>query len=389
MKPLSIRECAKNSKAFERLLHHYNNREEAGRLFRQNGGKVVGQLGADVPDELIMAAGMFPIRIYADRDSKLIEADKYLEFSFDPVIRAQFEKLVDGTYYNEIDFLAISNSTDVIIRTYLYLKEIQRQEPEKPVPPLDFIDWLFTRKLIYQTRNEFTIDLFRTKLEEWSGKKIADSDIEAAAAICNESRAALREISALRKADKPRINGSEALVIIGSAMFMDRAEHAKLTRQIAVEAKDWPEIDAARIFITGSAQETTELYEIIEKFGGVVVGEDHDWGDRYFERDYNSTYSPTRAIVDRYMLRSFSSKKAFVSQRVKTLDEAVNAAGVNAVMFYVNNYEESASWDYPSQKKSLEDRGIPTKAYVKMAFPITRNEWLEDNLKMFIDSLKG
>lgn len=386
---MSTRECAKSSKAFERLLHYYNNREEAARHFRQKGGKVVGLLGADVPDELVMAAGMLPVRIYADKDSKLIEADKYLEFSFDPVIRAQFEKLVDGTYYNEIDFLAISNSTDVIIRTYLYLKEIQRQEPEKPVPPLDFIDWLFTRKLIYQTRNEFTIDLFRRKLEEWAEKKISDEDIEAAAAVCNADRVALREISALRKADKPRISGSEALVIIGSSLFMDKGEHAELTRQVAQEAKGWPEIDAQRIFLTGSAHETTELYEMIEKAGGVVVGEDHDWGDRYFERDYNTSYSPVRAIVDRYMLRSYSSKKAFVSQRVEALDEAVNASGAKAVMFYINIYEESASWDYPSQKKSLEDRGIATKAYVKMSYPISRNEWLEDNLRTFIDSLKG
>jgi len=388
VKPLGIRDCARNSKAFQRLLRYYSNREEAAREFRQKGGKVVGQLGADVPDELIIAAGMFPLRIYADRDSKLIEADKYLEFSFDPVIRAQFEKIVDGTYSDIIDYLAISNSTDVIIRTYLYLREIRRREPEKPVPPLDFIDWLFTRRMLYQVRNEFTVDLFRKTLEEWSGREISDSDIEAAAKILNNDRAALREISALRKAHKPRISGSEALVIIGSSMFMDRAEHAELTWQVASEAKDWPEIDAKRIFLTGSAHEYPDFYEMIERNGGVVVGEDHDWGDRHFERDYNSSYSPTRAIVDRYMLRSFSSKKAFVSQRVQALDEAVNASQADAVIFYVNMYEESASWDYPSQKKSLEDRGIATKAFVKMAYPVARNEWLEDSLKKFIDSLK-
>ena len=385
---MEIRECAKNCKAFQQLLHFYNNREEAARQFRQKGGKVVGLLGADVPDELILAAGMFPVRIYADKDGKLTEADKYLEFSFDPVIRAQFEKLVDGTYADIIDYLAISNSTDVIIRTYLYLREMRRQEPEKPVPPLDFIDWLFTRRMIYQVRNEFVVDLFRKTVEEWSGRKISDADIEAAAKILNEDRAALREISALRKADKPRISGTEAMVIIGSAMFMDRAEHAELTRQIAREAKDWPEIEGKRIFLTGSNHEYTDLYEMIEKHGGVVVGEDHDWGDRYFERDYDTSYSPTRALVDRYMLRSFSSKKAFVSQRVQALDEAVNASRADAVIFYVNVYEESASWDYPSQKKSLEDRGIATKAFVKMAYPIEKNEWLEDSLKEFIDSLK-
>ncbi len=386
---MGIRDCAIKSKTFQRLLECYSDREKVSRIYRQNGGKVVGELGCDVPDELVIAAGMLPVRVYAEKESPLVEADKYLEFSFDPVIRAQFEKLLNGTYKNEIDFLAISNSTDVIIRVYLYLREIKREEPDKSIPPLNFIDWLFTRKLIYQTRNEFIAELFRQKLEEWAGRKITDQDIAAAAAICNEDRAALRKIMALRRAKKPRITGCEALVIIGSAFFMDRKEHTSLVNQLAAEAASWPEIDGVRIFVTGSAQESTDLYELIEKYGGVVVGEDHDWGDRFYDRDCNMSYSPVRAIVDRYMLRQFSSKKAFVSQRVKALDEDVDSAGAEAVLFYINEYEEAASWDYPSQKQSLESRGISTCAMMKMKYPVYENDGLDLKIKNFIESSKG
>ena len=385
---MGIRECAYGSESFRRLLECYRDREREARLFRQTGGRVVGELGSDVPDELVIAAGMLPVRIYADRESSLVEADKYLEFSFDPVIRAQFEKLLDGTYDNEIDFLAISNSTDVIIRLYLYLREIKREEPDKPIPPLDFIDWLFTRKLMHQTRNEQTVSLFRQTLEKWAGREITDGEIESAAKICNRDRAALRKIMALRRADKPRVSGCEALVITGSAFFMDREEHARLTELVAKEAQSWPEIEGVRVFMTGSAQESTDLYELIERSGGVVVGEDHDWGDRFFDRDYNTEYSPIRAIVDRYMLREYSSKKAFVSQRVEALDEAVNASKAGAVLFYINAYEEAASWDYPSQKKSLETRGIKTCAMMKMKYPVYDNEGLELKIRKFIESSK-
>ncbi len=386
---MGIRECASNNKTFQRLLECYSDREKVSRQFRQNGGKVIGELGSDVPDELVIAAGMLPVRIYAEKESALIEADKYLEFSFDPVIRAQFEKLLDGTYKNEIDFLAISNSTDVVIRVYLYLREIQREEPSKPIPTLEFIDWLFTRKLIHQTRNEHTIGLFMQKLEQWAGRKITEQEIKAAAGICNEDRAALRKIMALRRAIKPRITGCEALVIIGSAFFMDRKEHAALVNRLAAEAASWPEIDGLRVFMTGSAQESLDLYELIEKSGGVVVGEDHDWGDRFYERDYNMSYSPVRAVVDRYMLRQFSSKKAFVSQRVKALNEEVDSAKAEAVLFYINAFEEAASWDYPSQKKSLESRGISTCSMMKMEYPVYANEGLDLKIKKFIESSKG
>jgi len=386
---LSIRKCAENNTAFRRLNDVYRNREKELLIFRENGGKVVGEIGCDVPDELVIAAGMLPVRIYADRESSLEEADKYLELSFDPVIKAQFEKLVNGSYNDLIDFLAVSNSTDVIIRTYLYLREIKRIEPDKLLPPVEFIDWLFTRKPMYKMQNEKTVKRFWETLEEWSGRKITQEDFIAAAEICNKDRAALRRISELRRAHKPRITGSEALVIIGSAFFMHRSEHAELVSQLADDAKSWPEAEGVRLFLTGSAQESAELYTLIEKSGAVVVGEDHDWGDRFSSRDCNLSYPPLQSIVDCYMLRDFSSKKALVSERVKTLDEAVDASGARGVIFYINAYEEAASWDYPSEKKSLESRGILTKAFVKMSYPVSANVGLEDKIREFTKALGG
>lgn len=125
--------------------------------WRAQGKKVVGKLGFDVPDELLIAADMLPVQIYADPDRSLEETNKYLEYAFEPVVRAQFEKLIDGTYGEQLDALAISNSTDVVIRIFLYLRELHRVEPEKNLPPFAFIDWLFTRHQMHQKRNEFVM----------------------------------------------------------------------------------------------------------------------------------------------------------------------------------------------------------------------------------------
>ena len=282
---MSIRECALRSQAFAALKDVYDHRETVAARWRTDGGKVVGELGCDVPDEFILAAGMLPVRVYAEVGKPLVETDKYLEYAFDPVVRAQFEKIVDGTYDRQIDALAISNSTDVIIRIYLYLRELCRVEPEKPVPPVEFIDWLFTRNRLHQVRNEQTLELFRQTVERWAGRAITDEEIAAAGAICNENRQALREMAALRRCAQPRITGSEALVIIGSAFFMERSAHTALVRQVVADAQSWPVLHGPRVFFTGSNQEDTALYEQIEAAGAVIVGEDHDWGDRWYDRD--------------------------------------------------------------------------------------------------------
>lgn len=386
---MSIRPCALQSRAFTALRDVYEHREQAAARWRAKGGLVVGELGCDVPDELLIAAGFLPVRVYADPSKPLKQTDTYLEYAFDPVIRAQFEKIVDGTCGEMMDALAISNSTDVIIRTYLYLRELKRVEPEKPIPQLDFIDWLFTRNRIHQVRNEHTISLFRETVEKWAGRPVTDEDIRRAAAICNENRRALREMARLRRGNEVRISGSEALVIIGSAFFMERSEHTRLVKEVTADAAAWPVLSGPKVYFTGSDQEDTKLYEMLENAGAVIVGEDHNWGDRFYERDYNMEYSPVRALVDRYMLREFSSKKAFVSQRVAALEREVSAANAEAVLFYTNIYEEAASWDYPSQKRSLEARGLKTACFAKMAWPACDNEGLQEELNAIVSQWKG
>lgn len=386
---MSIRDCALKSAAFSKLKEFYDHREDGIKAARKNGTKVIAELGCDVPDELLLAGGLMPVRIYADPDRELVQTNKYLEFSFDPIVRAQFEKIIDGTYGNLVDAMVISNSTDVIIRIYLYLREMHRVEPEKNIPEVEFIDWLFTRNLLYQQRNEFLLGLFQETVERWAGRKISDEEIIEAAKVCNADKAALRKIGELRHGKEVRINGSEALVIIGSAFFMDRKEHTKLVEEVAKEAASWPVIDAPRVFFTGSNQESTDLYDKIEASGVVIVGEDHDWGDRFYDRDFNLDYTVRRALVDCYMLREFSSKKAFTSQRVAALNREVEKTAADGVIFYMNEYEEAASWDYPPQKKSLEAAGKKTLYFAKMKWPLKDSEDISAKLDAFANDLKG
>lgn len=377
------------SKAFLALKDAYDHREKGAAAARTAGVKVVGELGFDVPEELVLAAGMFPVRIYADPGKSLEETDKYLEYSFEPVVRAQFEKIIDGTYGSQLDYLAISNSTDVIIRIFLYLRELKRVEPEKPVPPITFIDWLFTRHRLHQMRDEFVIDLFKKQLEEWAGREITDEQIREAGAVLNENRRALRQMAQLRHGQEVRISGSEAMVIIGAGFFMDKKEHTALVAQVTEDAKSWPVLEGPRVFYTGANHEDLALYEKIEAAGLVIVGEDTDWGDRSYDRDYNPELPVIRGVVDRYLFREFSAKKAFVSQRVEALDREVNAAGAEGVIFYTNQYDEVATWDMPKQRKSLESRGIKHITFGRMQWPVSRNEGLDEKLAAFAQEMKG
>ncbi len=368
-----LRDCAKSGTAFKKLLAVYENREEALKKYVSEGKKVIGTLGADVPYELVKAAGFETVPVLAREGADLPFADKYLEYAFDPMVRSQFDRVIGGEY-NDLSGLVISNSTDVLIRIYLYFREMKRMEKEVVFPDVSFMDWLFTKNPVFDRHNGLVIELFKKELEAFGGVPVTDEAVKKAAGINNENKQALRALDALRTNEKMQLTGTEMLIAVIAGFFMDKEEHTALIRELTEEAKTWPEVKGTRLYYTGSVQMDTALYEMIEENGYNIVGEDHDFGGRVFDRDFDMSLPVKDALIDCYVNREFSSKKAFVSQRVEALDRLTEKAKAETVLFFTHVYEEAASWDYPSQKKSLEGRGLKTVELSKMHYPMEPEE---------------
>ena len=366
---MAIRQCATENEAFSRLKWHYDNRDAFAQECREAGTKVVGQLGFGVPEELILAHDMQPVKICAENGGALNFAEMYLEYSFAAVAKSQFERIVSGSYNSTLDYIAISDSSDIANRLYFYLREINRSEPERQFPEIYFVDWLFSRNLMCQMWNEKAIAHFSEQLERWAGSAPSDDRLREAILLCNEQRQAVREFSALRREDAPRVTGCEALVVASAGFFMPKAEHARLVRALVKDAASWPAIAGKRVVFTGSAQENTDVYAEIEGVGTVIVCEDHDWGDRAYELDTRTDIPALKAVVERYMTTSFSAQKALVSQRVRTLLGRAQAARADAVVFYYNEYDDAASWDYPKQKAALENIGVACEELGRRKYP--------------------
>ncbi len=384
-----LRACALENPAFGELYRIWLDRgETAAATQRAKGGRVVGCLGCDVPEEYLLAGGLLPVRIAPDPESDLAAADAYLEACFDPLVRSQFDRIVRPGP-KPWDYIAVSNSTDVLVRAYLYLRELRRTEPDAPVPDTAFIDWLFTPSRKFQLYNEARAGEFRKKAEEWAARPITDEDVRYAIRVLNSERAALRRISALRMAEQPRVSGTEALVITGAGFYMDRAAHRDLVNEVADAAEDWPVVTGPRIFFSGTEQYGLTVYARLESVGAVIVGEDQDCGMRWFEGDTDETLPPEKAVASRYMRRSPSPKKATVETRVETLCRAAAAAKADGVVVCMDQFEEAASWDFPEQKRALAALGIRAADFCKLPYPPEKEKKLPEKLAAFVSELKG
>ena len=382
-----IRECALSNPAFSALLDVWDHRRRYVEKFRAGGGAVVGCLGADVPEEYLLAGGLLPVRIAPDPDGGQDFADRYLESCFDPQVRSQFDRIVRPGE-KPWDHIAVSNSTDVLVRVYLYLRELRRTQPEA-VPDTAFIDWLFTPSPRFRRYNEARAADFRRKAEEWAGRPITDGDVREAVSVLNGERSAMGRLYALRQSRPPRLSGTEALVAAGAGFYMDRAEHRDLVNSVADAAASWPALRGPRVYVSGTEQFDLTVYSWLEAAGAVVVGEDQDCGQRYYQRLTDPESPPEEAVAARYIRRTASPKKADVSRRVETLRCEALEAGADGVAVFMNMFEEAASWDFPEEKKALEAEGVRAAEFCKVPYPARKDDTLKARVEAFVDSLKG
>ena len=386
---LSERNCALQSKAYLALKEYYKDRTKAAYEAKKAGKKIVWKLGYDIPDEVILAAGMYPQQAFGKYDSQPM-CDRFLEASFGPVWRGLFEQIVGGEHKDIMDHLVITKSGDMFVRLYYYLREIKRFEKDIKLPDLHFLELeLILKNMRSQLWNEESIRLYIEQIESWSGKKITDEALKEAIAECNENRKALEEFSQLRYGENSRVTGSEALVVIGASLFMEKKQCTKLVRELTEEAKSWPVVDAKRLFFIGSVQEDQEVYEYIEELGANVVSEDHDWGDRSFEYLVDAEQRIDIALASRAIYRSPCGEQSLVDDHVNSVVEKVRKTGAQAVIIYMNFNDEAYLLEYPTLRDELKKINVPILCVTKQKVPMVDKDKFAEGIKALYSEMKG
>jgi benzoyl-CoA reductase/2-hydroxyglutaryl-CoA dehydratase subunit BcrC/BadD/HgdB len=292
---------------FEIMQRHYQQRDLAAREWQRNGGKVVGYLCDNVPEELITAAGFLPLRLSGDPEGGTETVGEYwdegLVFFREGFVASMLYRILHGAY-DFLDYLVIPHARDSVHRLYTALLREQREQPQRRLPELAYLDSLHTtffRTGIYNRARE--IELQQT-LERWSGRGMTREALQQAVALSNESRRLLKQLAALRAADPPRVTGVEALQIIGSSMFMPRQQHNELLAGFLGGADAGAAHGGIRLYVVGSPMDNLQFYELVESCGATVVGEDNCWGNRWSDVPIDPALEPLEGIIDRYARKS-------------------------------------------------------------------------------------
>jgi benzoyl-CoA reductase/2-hydroxyglutaryl-CoA dehydratase subunit BcrC/BadD/HgdB len=247
---------------FEQLQKYYQQRDLIARQWKKDGGQVVGYFCDNVPEEFIMAAGFFPLRLSSDPWGETEKIGFYSEqgnvFSREGFVASMLHLILCGKY-DFLDYLIIPHARDSIHRLYTTLIHLKETDPSLNLPELCYLDNLHTPFYSAGIYNRKRWLELKQTLEEWTGWELTKEKLSQAIAVTNENKSLLKKLAALRAADPPRISGVEALQIIGSSLFMDKEEHNRLLKDFLDGVEKLPAKNGVRLFVEGSPLDNLQL----------------------------------------------------------------------------------------------------------------------------------
>ena len=328
------------------------------RNLKGRGKRIIGYLCSYTPEEIILAAGMHPLRLFGTKGTITL-ADAHLQSYSCSLARGVLEDALAG----RLDFLdgaAFPHTCDTIQR----LSDIWRLNTRFAF----FADVVLPVKLDTESARQYMEDVlrkFRGDLEKGMGVRITDAALRQAIDTYNRTRSSLNTIYELRSANPDILTGGDVYAIVKGSMIMDReylTERLPAVIEMLKERTPSTDTEKKRVILTGSICDQPDIYTVFEKAGGgVVVWDDLCTGSRYFEGLISTEGDPIAAIANRYIERPVCpAKHKSNTARGERLLEAVRKHNARGVIFLLMKFCDPHDFDYPYLKGFLDRENIPS-----------------------------
>ncbi|MEG0035640.1 MAG: 2-hydroxyacyl-CoA dehydratase family protein [Oscillospiraceae bacterium] len=254
--------------------------DEAVKAQRAQGKKSLGVICCHIPEEILHALDILPIRMRATNCIDSSEAETWMSSFSCSFARSILQYWMDGTY--DLDGFIASDGCLMAGRVYDNAAYQNGKAGKEK-----FIRQIGAPRKCSSHSTPFykaeLLDLIHD-LEEFSGNKLTDEKLKKSIATYNECRELVRQVYELRKVKDPVINGEDTLKITLAATNMHVEEYIELLKAFLADAHTRTPITnhRARILLIGSALDNPEYIKVIEDKGGLIVMDALCFGNRGF-----------------------------------------------------------------------------------------------------------
>ena len=346
---------------------------------RQPGQKVMGWMCSYFPEEIVSAAGGYPVRVLGGESTSY--SDAYMHINMCSLVRACLDEALQGKY-SFLDGFATLNTCDNIRRLF----DVWDYFIKTPFTHILALPHRTTPASIAYFREE--LGDFKEKLEHAWGTRISDDALWEAIARYNHMRRLLHRLDELRSAGA--ISGADFVEVMLAACLLPKEEYiGRLEALLSqLEATSATTGDKYRLILTGSEMDDSRFVRLIEEGDAVVVGDDLCTGSKYYWNLTEESGDPLYALAQRYLSRPPCPRMHHTDQRIShTIDLAKKhkADGVVVeLMRFCKLHDEGSI----ALRRGLEAAGIPCLT-LSREYSLTGVGAMRTRIEAFVEGLMG
>jgi len=351
---------------------------------RERGAKAVGFLCSHVPEEILHAAGVLPVRLSAPDCAGTPTADGIMSKLNCSFVRSCLEYLLAGKY-DFLDGIVFTNSCDHARRLYDVLRETKKfpfmhflSLPHK-VGGQDVTAWY---------RGE--IAAFAKNVEETFDSPISDASLKRSIEIYDETRALMGKLYDLRKSDAPPLKGSESLAVVTAGYAVPRERYNDLLRSLLAELDGREGVSGtARLMIAGGGGcDHPGYFGVMEALGGTIVTDSLCTGSRSFRNPVGAGGDRMLGLAQSYLERPCCANMTDrVVERCDFIKDMVARFGVDGVVFQRIRYCDIWGGQLLVLERELKEAGIPLLV-LEREYALGGTAQLETRIQAFIERLE-
>ncbi len=344
---------------FSQFKEWYEKRHDYARSWKERtGGKVMGCFCSYVPEEILIAGGVLPVRILGSHEPQNV-TEPYLFGMFCPFCR---DVLAQGLQkrYDYLDGITISQSCLHLRQSYVAWRE--HVDPKVPFDHYIYMpNKVQTSAATPYTKTEF--EKYRQALSRMVGREISEADLGRGIEVLNRNRDLMHRVYEYRKLENPKVTGLEAMYMTVSSMWVDKDEHSSEIERLLEKLPDreLSRETGSRLMVVGSEDDDTAFIDMVESLGATVVIDEHCTGTRYFWNKVEPDDDLMYAIADRYVKRPPCPSKDWEERwRFKHILQLCRDYDVQGAIVIQQKFCDPHECDIMPLRQYLDDNGIPS-----------------------------
>ncbi len=328
------------------------------------GKLLAGYMCTHVPEEILYAAGIVPVRILSSHVSQAMTRsyihETYCSFSHD----CAYQGLQHNCDY--LDLIVTSSSCIHMSEAFnVWVRFAGFQDKSFLIPYPHIIQTKPAGDFLTASFVEF-----RQFVEKLSKKTITEDDLERAIKVYNQNRRLLKRLWEFLRGDRSPITGPEVATATLASQVMDKQECNQMLEQLIqrLEAEPGKAPSGVRLMITGGACDDLGIFDLIEhlSYRASLIFIDSCTAARYFWFEVpEDRPDKLKALIEGYLGRIPCPAKDNVpgtgeKKRFRFVQQFIEDFKPDGVVCLYQRFCSPQPMDIVALKPIVEKLGIPS-----------------------------